>query len=160
MKRLWEKVANQNWKSKLLPGLTVGLVLKNFCLVVDVFLSFSSRSDHRPREVYWVFKADVLCEKNSQHGSWGQWAVKSMIGVVCCQASQACLWGRKRVREGKYRPNTTYPNFKEEKKIYPRRAYPNSWTSQRAEVVSPMFDRRTAEHHACMHMCSCSACFV
>ena len=50
--------------------MTVDWVLKNVFFVV-VF--FSSRSNHRARGAYGLFKADVLCEKNAQHGSWGQW---------------------------------------------------------------------------------------
>ena len=42
--------------------MAVDWALKNFCLVV---LFFSSRSNHRARGAYCVFKADVLCEKNA-----------------------------------------------------------------------------------------------
>ena len=55
-------------------GLRVDWVLKNVCLVnvVDVF--FSSRSNHTARGAYWLYKGDMLCEKNAKHGSWGQWS--------------------------------------------------------------------------------------
>ena len=41
--------------------MTVDWVLKNCCFVFDVF--FSSRSNHKARGAYLVFKADVLCER-------------------------------------------------------------------------------------------------
>ena len=60
---------------------SVDRMLKNFCSVVDVF--FSSRSNHRATGAYWVFKADVFCEKKARHGpAAGQWDRSSMADAL------------------------------------------------------------------------------
>ena len=93
--------------------MTVDWVLKNFCLVV---LFFSSRSNHRAREAYWVFNADVLCERmlDIVPGGCGEWDRRSVSAAIKhrrCTCPVECELGK-----GKNKPNTTYPNSKEEEK--------------------------------------------
>ena len=64
-----------------------------------------------------MFKADMLCEKNARHCSWGSGQseiddrCRLPAGITGVLARLKASWGRE-----KNRHNTTYPNSNEEEK--------------------------------------------
>ena len=93
--------------------MTVYRVLKSFCLVV---LFFSSRSNHRAGELTECSKLVCFAKRmlDMVHGGSGERDRRSLSAAIkhrrrTCQVDCES-------RKGKNRPNTTYPNSKEEKK--------------------------------------------
>ena len=120
-------------------------VLKNVCHG-DVF--FSSRSNYRARGAYWVFKADVLFEKllDMVPGGSGEWDRRSVSAAV--RHRRRTCHVESDLGKGKNRPNTTYPNSKEEEK-----AILNAGIQIHERVREPNWGRRSIDQLlcACMH---------
>ena len=94
-------------------------------------------------------------------GGSGEWDRRSVSAAIK-HRRRACQFDCE-LGKGKNRPNTTYPNSKEEEKAILNARIQNSRTSHSAER-RPTTDRRTVVcMHACtctMRSCSCSLCML